>query len=239
MNLQELTALFDRLWAESRESEWLEFKGNHFEPHPLGEYISALANSACLLGRPRAYLVFGIEDGTHAVVGTRFDPAAVVAKGNQLLPLWLSQHLQPNIGYEIHPFEYRGQRVVMFEIHPAYDRPVKFDGTAYIRDGTSKTELSKYPEKERQIWNRRMDWSAQACERATLDDLDPAAIAKARAEYKAKFPKKSTDVDGWDDAVFLNKTKLTYRGGVTHAALLLLGREESSILLAPAVARMS
>lgn len=239
MNTQELTALLDRLRAEPRESEWLEFKANQFEPHPLGEYISALANSACLLGRPRAYLVFGIEDGTHAVVGTRFDPAAVAAKGNQLLPLWLSQHLQPNIGYEIHPFEYHGQRVVMFEIHPAYDRPVKFDGAAYIRDGTSKTELSKYPEKERQIWNRRMDWSAQVCERASLDDLDPAAIAKARAEYKAKFPKKSADVDGWDDAVFLNKTKLTYRGGVTHAALLLLGREESSILLAPAVARMS
>lgn len=62
---------------------------------------------------------FGIEDDTHAVVGTRFDPAAAVAKGNQLLPLWLSLHLQPNIGHEIHPFEYQGQRVVMFEIHPA------------------------------------------------------------------------------------------------------------------------
>ncbi len=90
MNLQELTALLDRLRAEPRESEWLEFKANRFEPRALGEYVSALANSACLLGRPRAYLVFGIEDGTHAVVGTRFDPAAVVAKGNQLLPLWLS-----------------------------------------------------------------------------------------------------------------------------------------------------
>lgn len=77
------------------------------------------------------------------------------------------------------------------------------------------------------------------CERASLEDLDPVAIAKARAEYKAKFPKKSADVDGWDDTVFLNKTRLTNRGGVTHAALLLLGREESSILLAPAVARMS
>jgi ATP-dependent DNA helicase RecG len=72
-----------------------------------------------------------------------------------------------------------------------------------------------------------------------LDDLDPAAIAKARAEYKTKFPAKTADVDGRDNAVFLNKTKLTYRGRVTHAALLLLGREESSTLLAPAVARMS
>ena len=176
----------------------------------MGQYIRRQISA--YLGRPPRLLVFGIEDGTHAVVGTRFDPAAVAAKGNQLLPLWLSQHLQPNIGYEIHPFEYHGERVVMFQIHPAYDRPVKFDGTAYIRDGTSKTELSKYPEKERQIWNRRMDWSAQVCERATLDDLDPAAIAKARAEYKTKFPAKTADVDGWDDDRFPQQNQVDLPG---------------------------
>lgn len=244
MNTQELTALLDRLRAEPHESEWLEFKHDRFEPRALGEYVSALANSACLLGRPRAYLVFGIEDGTHAVLGTRFDPGAETlkdkdSKGNQLLPLWLSRHLQPNTGYEIHPFEYQGRRVVLFEIHPAYDRPVEFDGTAYIRDGSSKTELRKYPQKARQIWSRQIDWSAEVCERATLDDLDPAALAKARLEYKTKFPGKAAEVDTWDDATFLNKTKLTTRGRVTQAALLLLGREESSTLLAPAVARMS
>ncbi|WP_291983607.1 hypothetical protein [Candidatus Accumulibacter sp. ACC005] len=42
----------------------------------LGEYVSALANSACLLGKPRAYLVFGIQDGSHAVMCTTFDPQA-------------------------------------------------------------------------------------------------------------------------------------------------------------------
>lgn len=244
MNTAELTALLDRLRAEPHESEWLEFKGNRFEPHALGEYLSALANSACLLGRPRAYLVFGIADDSHAVVGTHFDPAAERVKdkdgrGNQLLPLWLSTHLQPNVGYEIHPFEYQGQRVLLFEIHPAYDRPVEFDGTAYIRDGSSKTELRKYPQKARLIWGRRLDWSAEVCERATLDDLDPDAIDKARVEYKAKFPARSAEVDGWDTTVFLNKTKLAIRGGLTQAALLLLGREESSPLLAPAVVRMS
>jgi hypothetical protein len=57
MNPQELTALLDRLRAEPHESEWLEFKANRFEPQTLGEYLSALANSACLLGKPRAYLV--------------------------------------------------------------------------------------------------------------------------------------------------------------------------------------
>lgn len=68
MNTADLAALLDRLRAEPRESEWLEFKTNRYEPQAIGEYLSALANSACLLGKPRGYLVFGIEDGTHVAV---------------------------------------------------------------------------------------------------------------------------------------------------------------------------
>lgn len=239
MNLAELTALLDRLRAEPREAEWLEFKANRYEPQVLGEYLSALANSACLLGKPRAYLVFGIEDGTHAVVGTTFDPQAEKGRGEQLLPLWLSLGLHPNVGFEMHAFTYGPARVVLFEVHPAFDRPVAFYGAAYVRDGTSKTELRKYPEKERAIWQRRVDWSAQVCERAMLDDLDPDALIKARREYATKSPQQAGEVAGWDDATFLNKAKLTIKGGVTHAALLLLGRAEAATLLAPAVARIS
>lgn len=239
MNTADLTALLDRLRAEPHETEWLEFKANRHEPQVLGEYLSALANSACLLGVPRGYLVFGIEDGSHAVTGTTFDPLVEKGNGNQLLPLWLSLGLQPNVGFEIHPFTYHGQRVVLFEVHPAFDRPVKFYGKAYVRDGTSKTELAKYPEKERAIWNRRVDWSAQVCEQATLDDLAPEAIAKARREYATKFPGQADEMTGWDDPTFLNKARLTIRGAVTNAALLLLGRSEASALLVPTVARIS
>ncbi|MGB0129902.1 MAG: RNA-binding domain-containing protein, partial [Rhodocyclaceae bacterium] len=110
MNASELTALLDRLRAEPHETEWLEFKPGRYAPQPLGEYLSALANSASLLGKPRGYLVFGIEDGSHAVMGTDFDPQAEKGKGSQLLPLWLSLGLQPNVGFEIHAFGYRGKR---------------------------------------------------------------------------------------------------------------------------------
>lgn len=239
MNTAEQTALLDRLRAEPRETEWLEFKANRYEPQVLGEYLSALANAACLAGKPRGYLVFGIEDGSHAAEGTGFDPHTEKGKGEQLLPLWLSLGLRPNVGFEVLPFVYRGLRVVLFEVHPAYDRPVQFYGTAYVRDGTSKTELSRYPEKERAIWHRRLDWSAQICEQATLDDLDPDAITKARREFATKFPRQAADAAAWDDATLLNKAKVCIRGRVTNAALLLLGRPEASSLLAPAVARIS
>ena len=88
------------------------------------------------------------------------------------------------------------------------------------------------------------DWSAQICERAQISDLDRAAIAKARQEFKAKIPPSkmsaaALEVDGWDDATFLNKAKLTVQASVTNTALLLLGRDETTALLAPAVARVS
>lgn len=239
MNPQECTSLLDRLRAEPRETEWLEFKRDRYEPQVLGEYISALANSACLLGKPRAYLVFGIEDGTHAVAGTSFDPAGEKGVGNQLLPIFLSQGLQPNVGYEFYPFTYHGKQVVLFEINPAFGRPVKFKGVAYVRDGTSKTQLTNHPDKERQIWSRHVDWSAQVCESASLADLDEAAIAKARREFKTKYPHQATEADRWDDKTFLNKAKVTIQGRITNAALLLLGKSESSTLLNPSVARIS
>ncbi|MHB1532553.1 AlbA family DNA-binding domain-containing protein [Acidithiobacillus sp.] len=201
--------------------------------------MSALANAAALLGKPRGYLVFGVEDGTHAVVGTAFDPLAEKAKGGQLLPVWLSQGLQPNGAFEMYAFEYQGKRIVLFETYPAVDRPVRFYGTACVRDGTSKAQLRNYPEKERALWSQRVDWSAQVCERATLDDLASDALTKARSEFRGKSPAQAADVEGWDDATFLNKAKLTIRGGITHAALLLLGRPESASLLAPAVARIT
>lgn len=232
-------ALIDRLRAMPTETEWLDFKSNHYEPQLLGEYLSALANAACLEGQPRGYLLFGIEDATHDVVGTRFDPPAAKAKGNQDLLPWLAAGLRPNTGFEIYVVDHPGGRVVLFEIGPARDQPVSFYGTAFIRVGSSKTELAKYPEKARAIWTRRRDWSAEVCEAATLADFDPEAVTKAREQFIVKHPVQAREVAGWDDVTFLNKARVLKQGVVTHAALLLIGRAESAALLSPAVAKIS
>lgn len=75
MNPGDLTLLLDRLLAQASEHEWLEFKHND-DPHTIGEYVSALANAAALDGEPFAYMVWGIENDTRRVVGTRFKPSA-------------------------------------------------------------------------------------------------------------------------------------------------------------------
>ena len=239
MNTSELHNLVHELVSLPDETEWLEFKENYYESKLLGEYLSALSNSACLHRKSKGYLIFGIEDKTHAVTGTSFNPAKVKGKGNQNLKIWLSVGLKPNVGFEIFPFEYQGKPIVVFEVNAAIDQPVSFHGTPYVRVGSSKTELSKYSEKAREICNRRVDWSAGVCEKATIEDLDPEAIKKASAEYKTKFPSKASEVDGWDNAQFLNKIKSTIKGKITNTAILLLGRPESATLITPAVAKIT
>jgi ATP-dependent DNA helicase RecG len=239
MNQNELSALLRRLLAERIETEWLEFKSHACESQQLGEYISALANSACIHGKPRGYLLFGVDNNTHTVVGTTFNPQKEKGKGNQHLPIWLAQGLKPNPDFEYYEFYVEGNRIVLYEIFPAKDQPVKFFGTAYVRVGSAKTELVKHPEKERIIWQRHIDWSAQVCERASLSDLNKEAIIKARQEYKAKFSAKTQEIDSWNDITFLNKTGLAIQGAITQAAIILLGQPESGTLLSPAVARIS
>jgi ATP-dependent DNA helicase RecG len=232
-------ALIDSLRTLSAETEWLEFKRNRYEPQLLGEYLSALANSAALAGQPRGYLLFGIDDATHAVVGTQFDPYATKGRGNQDLMHWLAAGLQPNTGFDVQIVEHPDGRIAYFEVGPARDQPVSFYGTPYIRIGSSKTELRRHPEKARALWTRGSDWSAEVCAEASLSDLDPEAIAKAREQFAIKHPHKNAEVATWDDRTFLNKARVLKQGAITNTAILLLGRAESATLLSPAVAKIS
>jgi ATP-dependent DNA helicase RecG len=239
VNQREHIALIDRLRALPAETEWFDFKRNRCEPQVLGQYLSALANSACLANQPRGYLVFGIDDATHAVVGTRFDPYSTKGKGNQDLLPWLAAGLRPNTGFGAHAVEHPDGRVVLCEIGSARGEPVSFQGTPYVRVGSSKTELRNHPEKARALWTRGSDWSAEVCAAASLADLDPDAVAKAREQFVVKHPGQTAEVAGWDDRTFLNKARVLKQGAVTNAALLLLGRPESATLLSPAVAKIS
>ena len=50
------------------------------------------------------------------------------------------------------------------------------------------------------------DWSAGIISEASIDDLDPAAIRKAREKFVELYPKREAEVATWDNAKFLNKT---------------------------------
>lgn len=239
MTTAEQIQLVDRLRALPTETEWCEWKRNHVAPQELGEYLSALANEAALHRQDCGYLLFGIDDTTHAVVGTTFDPYKEKAKGNQGLLPWLAAGLVPNPSIDPLIIDHPDGRVVVLAVGPARIQPVAFYGAAWVRVGNSKAPLSKHPEKARSLFTLGYDWSAETVPGATLADLDPEALAAARKQFTVKHPTQASDINTWDDLTLLNKARVLRQGAITRAAILLLGRPESATSLAPAVARVS
>ena len=169
-----LTNLVDNLRRLPQETEWVEFKVNQAtEPQPIGEYISALANGAALNGETTAYMLWGIENASHAVVGTEFNPGTV-KQGNASLEHWLRLGLTPRIDFRFHETVIDGKQVVILEIEPTTQQPVAISGREYIRVGDVKTELRNHPEKERALWqlsNQTRFEEQIAFERASDDDV--------------------------------------------------------------------
>ena len=104
----------------------------------MGEYISALSNSAALVGKQSAYMVWGVEDEDHKVIGTTFKPASARHK-QQELESWLLQKMAPKIDFRFYEFIVADKHsVVILEIQAATHTPVQFDG--------------EFKEKERALW---------------------------------------------------------------------------------------
>ena len=229
-----------KLIQQPTEQEWLEFKHNFHNADEIGKRISALANGACLCDKKFGYLVFGVEDGTHHIVGTSFSPKTKKAKGNEDLEHWLVSRLSPKIHFTIHELQIDGKAVVLFEIPAATDTPISFLHEPYIRIGSFTKLLKQYPDQSRKLWqNRADDWSAEICHEARLEDLDPKAISVARQVFADKNKRLAEDIQEWDDITFLNKAKITIGGQVTNTAIILLGLPESTHFLSPAQARIT
>lgn len=249
MNSSPLQSKLAELLALTRETEWVEFKHNNTDPQMIGEYLSAISNSAALECQPFGYIVWGVEDGTRKIVGTSFKPRSQKGAGNEDLEPWLNKLLAPRINFRICEFEAEDHPMVMFEVQAANTAPVAFSGRRYVRVGSHRKPLSEHPERERRLWEivsgPDVDWSAAICEAATLDDLDPEAVTLGREEFANKHshdPKKrelAKEVWEWDDQTFLNKAKVCVNGNITRTAILLLGRAEATHHLAPCLPQIT
>ena len=153
MNPSRDIALIDELRALPAETDWFEFKANNSDPDMIGKRCAALSNSARIGGRDTAYMVWGIEDGSHAVVGTDFN-ADLKKVGNQALALWLANSLQPSIAFSFRAVAHPQGRLVLLEIPAATGAPVAFNGVPYIRIGSATPKLTDYPERYQQLVER-------------------------------------------------------------------------------------
>jgi len=152
MDSRQLTILLNQLTLLPTETEWVEFKHNFADPNEIGEYLSALSNSATLVAERAGFMVWGIEDGTHNLIGTTFKPREAKV-GNQEWESWLVGHLTPRLDIRLHEGIVKGKPIVIFEIPAARHTPVRFKETEFIRIGSYKKKLKDYPEKERALWS--------------------------------------------------------------------------------------
>ena len=129
-SIEYLQSLVRELAKLPDETEWIEFKCNNKQPQMIGEYISALSNSAALCERPKAYLIWGIDDETHKIVGTEFQYRKM-KKGNEELEAWLSRMLSPRINFRFFEVPMDEGIVVILEIPCAEKQPVQFSGAIF------------------------------------------------------------------------------------------------------------
>lgn len=165
------------------ETEWVEFKCANDNPQDIGEYIAALANSAALKSKVNAYLVWGVADESHDIVGTTFRPSQT-KKGNEEIENWLTHLLSPRIHFRFIEFDVDGKHVSMIEIPRASHRPVQFRGVEYIRVGSYKKKLKDHPERERELW-RVFDVTPFE-QQVALGDVDASDVL-AHLDYPAYF----------------------------------------------------
>lgn len=145
INPQRLIDLIDDLLRQGKVS-WVEFKRDYADPDMIGVRLSAIANAARLAGQHTGYVLWGIEDGSRAVVGTNIDPDTQKV-GNQVFPFWLAQQLVPSIAFDFRTVQHPSGRLVLLEIPAATSAPVAFKSVAHIRIGSATPKLTDYPDR--------------------------------------------------------------------------------------------
>ena len=226
---------------ENTRCEWKEFKNlkNSFcgdEKDDVISYVSAIANME------GGHLVIGVHDKTLEIVGTdtyNYDrQKAILRLAERCVNLSTE-------GLDIDEFITDDTNRKIWVIHiPKHlpKRPVFAHNKAWQRIEDSLVEMTT--ERMSTILDEPIfsetDWSAQIVSDATIDDLDEVAIAKARMMFKkvhSRIPE--AEVNAWTVETFLSKCGIMKNGGITRAAIILLGKYESAFKLRPAVVQVT
>lgn len=176
--------LLETLLSYKDEYEWLDFKENWFSKDEIGEYISAIANGAALCGKEFGYIVWGVNDATKEVVGTTVNFNKDI--DNEPYKHYLARNLTPKISFETVEFKYNEARIVMLIIPQSKSIVTKFKNEAFIRIGSSKEKLSKYPEWEIKLNNTLVNGYPTIVNVAAPDYAQELTFEKLFMYYGAK-----------------------------------------------------
>lgn len=214
---------------EDFESEVVEFKEakSNFSFNDIGKYFSALGNEANIRGLNEAWLIFGITNDKQ-IKGTNYRKDGNLQSLKREITSGTNEKLT---FYDIYDIEIDNNRIVAFQIPPAIPGIVTtWNGASYARENESLVPLpmNKIDLIRSQVGR---DWSKEILPEATIDDLDPKAVAYARKMFIRREENRdgaADIIDKLSDIEVLNKAGLTFKGQITRTALLLLGKKESS-----------
>ena len=221
------------------ETECVEFKRaeNSFNIDKLGKYFSAISNEATLRNRQYGWIVFGIDDKTHAFINTHY----CYDNNFNFVKKQIADNTTDNVTFiEVYNFNVDNNRIVMFQVPAASGTPMKWKGFPYGRNGESLVPLA-FNKIEQIKATANYDWSRQIIEEATIDNLDKEAINMARTQFKIKYKGReiADEIDKMSDIDFLNKAKVTLNGKITYAAMLLLGKNDDDYLMNGYIVKMT
>lgn len=150
--MKNLEKLVCELIRSTEEKPWLELKRDNYDPKMIGADIAALANAAALKGRDKAYMIWGVDDKSHSIVGTNKDLQKIMVH-NQELENWLRSLLSDNVNFDFHNVYVQGMNVGIILIDPAVNRPVSFEKIEYIRVGSYTKKLKDVPSLQASLWD--------------------------------------------------------------------------------------
>ena len=211
------------------EDEVVEFKEarTNYSFKDIGKYFSALGNEANIRDKKEGWLIFGVDNDMN-IVGSEYRKEGGLHNLKKEIVGGTNERLTFMEIYELYIDKCR---IVAFQIPPAMRGiPTTWNGAAYAREGE---HVSPLPVDKMDLIRSQIgvDWSKLVVEDASLNDLDPEAIAYARELFikKQNTSKKSTEMlEKMSDIEILNKAGILIKGKVTNTALILLGKEESS-----------
>ena len=156
--MNNLNLLVDELRKYETETNWFEFKHNNYDPETIGQDISALANGAAYEEKNCAYMIWGVHDKTHDIIGTDYDQYTLKV-GNQEVESWLRNLVSKNAEFEFHSLtmkdkDMNDKKIIVLIIYKATSQTVTFKKTDYIRVGSYTKKLSDYPQIQAQLWDK-------------------------------------------------------------------------------------
>lgn len=191
-----LDILVKELCKLPKEVGWVEFKHNNCQPQMIGEDISALANSATLCDKDYAYMIWGVDDTTHQILGTSVR-LQLEKKGAQELENWLRYMLSKNADFEFLETDVDGAHVELIRIHKALNEPVSFQKEDYIRSGSYTKKLHEFPVFRAQLWDKlRNSQFEDVCVRINLRYEDVVRLLQIDSYFTLLNIPQPTDEKG-------------------------------------------